>query len=423
MSRFTPFRFSRAFRPAATVAAFCALAAALSACGSSSPSSSAASNGASNAASTSGTSSKSGTPFRALIVCPFSGATSVAGVAEWAGMQAAANVLNAKGGVLGHPVQIVKIDDGGSPATAVAKVSSALASGTNYNAVVGGCFDQDALAIAPLLGRMTAPDFAPLSDASVQPPKHASWFIGGTLTSTPEEAVAAAMKAKGITKFAIVTGASGTLGAQELQSAAKSNGMTVTSTNIVPDTAVDATSQFQAAIASHPQAIAMTNYTPAIGPILSARAKLDPTIPVYGDAYVGADNLAMLTSASGLKNIYVVTFPFLAVGNPAENTPEWKAFITADRKYNPKPLISVYADITGFDDVMAAAAGAAKAGTISGTGVDTAIGNLANTSDVPGFVGNFSLYTPNDHSWHLTPSNYQTIAAGPWSGGLITSTG
>jgi branched-chain amino acid transport system substrate-binding protein len=356
-----------------------------------------------------------------VVVCPFSGAEAVAGVAEYDGMEAAAQVLNAKGGVLGHPVQIVKIDDGGSPTTAVSKVSAALASGAKYNVADGGCFFQDALAIAPLLARTSTPDFAPLSDTSVSPPKYPNWFVGGTLTSTPEQAVAAAMKAKGITKFAIVTGASGTLGAQELQAAAKANGMTVTSTNIVPDTAVDATAQFQAALASHPQAIAMTNYTPAIGPILSARAKLSPSIPVYGDAYVGADNLAMLTKGAGLKNIYVVTFPFLALGNAAENTPAWKTFIAADRKYDPKPLISVYADITGYDLVMAAAAGAQKAGTISGSAVDTAIGNLTSSSDVPGFVGDFSLFTPNDHAWHLTPSNYESIPAGPWSGGLIQS--
>jgi branched-chain amino acid transport system substrate-binding protein len=334
-------------------------------------------------------------------------------------MEAAAKVLNAKGGVLGHQVQIVKIDDGGVPTTAVSKVSAALASGAKYNVVDGGCFDQDAVAVAPLFARTTTPDFAPLDDNQVQPPKYPNWFVGGTLTSTPEEAVAAAMKAKGITKFAIVTGDGGTLGAQELQAAAKTNGMTVTSTNIVPDTAVDATPQFQAAIASHPQAIAITNYTPAIGPILSARAKLDPTIPVYGDSYVGADNLAMLTSAAGLKHISIVTFPFLAIGNAAEDTPEWKTFIAADRIYNPKPLISVYADITGYDLLMAAAAGAEKAGTISGSAVSTAIGNLTSTSDVPGFVGDFSLFTPNDHAWHLTPSDYVSIPAGPWVGGLI----
>ena len=85
-------------------------------------------------------------PFNAMIVCPFSGAAAVAGLAEYAGMEAAAKVLNAHGGVLGHKVVVVKQDDGGSPVTAVSKVTAALSSGTKYGMAIGGCFGQDSLA-------------------------------------------------------------------------------------------------------------------------------------------------------------------------------------------------------------------------------------------------------------------------------------
>ena len=227
------------------------------------------------------------------------------------------------------------------------------------------------------------------------------------------------MKAKGITKFAIVTGndATAVLGATELKAAAASLGMTVTGIEEVPDTAVDATPQMQAALASNPDALAVNNYTPVIGPILAARAKLDPSIPLYGDAYFGAANIGALTPS--LSRIFVVTFPFLAVGNAAEKSSSWKAFIAADRLYDPTPKISVYADITGYDALMAAAGGAAKAGAISGKALDTAIGQLTSTSQVPYFVGTWNLFTPKNHSWGLTASNYETIRAGHWSNGLI----
>jgi ABC-type branched-subunit amino acid transport system substrate-binding protein len=358
-------------------------------------------------------------PFNAMIVCPFSGAAAVAGLAEYDGMQAAAKVLNAHGGVLGHKVVVTQQDDAGSPVTAVSKVTAAMSSGTKYSMALGGCFGQDALAVAPLFAKTTIPDFAPLEDSQVAPPQHPNWFIGGTLTSTPEKAVAAAMKAKGITKFAIITGNDTTavLGANELKAAAASLGMTVSDFEEVPDTSVDATSQMQAALASNPQALAVNNYTPVIGPILAARAKLDPGIPLYGDAYFGAANIGALTPS--LSRIFVVTFPFLAVGNAAEKTASWKTFIAADRIYDPTPKISVYADITGYDAVMTAAAGATKAGTIAGKTVATAIGSLTSTSDVPYFVGSWNLFKPKYHAWGITPTGYETIRAGHWSNGLI----
>ena len=376
----------------------------------------------SGAASAANATAASNSPFNALMVCPFSGALSVAGGAIYDGMEAAAHVLNAHGGVLKHRVVITKVDDQGAPATAVSGTTSALSSGTKYSMAYGGCFGQDALAIEPLLARTTIPDFAPLEDNQVQPPQRPNLFIGGTLTSTPEKALAAAMKAKGITKFAIITGsdATATLGASELQHAAQSLGMTVTATEFVPDTSVDATSQMQAALASHPQALAENNYTPVIGPVLAARQKLDPSIPLYGDAYFGAANIGALTSSAAARaHTYIVTFPFLALGNPAEKSKAWKTFIAVDRSLNPKPLISVYADITGYDAVMAAAAGAVRAGTIYGPKVSKAIGQLTSTSQVPYFVGSWNLFTPNDHAWHMTPANYATVRAGQWVNGLI----
>ncbi|HTX07809.1 MAG TPA: ABC transporter substrate-binding protein [Solirubrobacteraceae bacterium] len=419
-----PSHRARIRRFALATALSVAAAGLLSACGgSSSSTASGTSSGSDTTASATNASSStsSSTPARILIICPFSGPLAVAGEAEYYGLEAAAQVLNANGGADGHKVIVSSLDDAGSGVTAVSKAETVIASGAKYAGVLGGCFGQDALPLASVFGKSGIIDFGPVPDNYVSPPKYAGMFVGGTLVSTPEVALAASMKAKGITRFAIVTGNDTTavLGAQALQAAAKSAGMTVTATEEVPDTAVDATPQVSAAVASHPQAIAVNNYTPVIGPILKARTTLGSALPLYGDAYFGAANIGLLTTKAERAGVNIVTFPFLVVGNPAQNAASWKTFIAADQKYNPKPLISVYADVTGYDDAMAIAAGVTKTGDVSGPALATALGNITSSSQVPNFVGTFPLFTPTVHAWGLAASNYTTVAAGLWKGGLI----
>jgi ABC-type branched-subunit amino acid transport system substrate-binding protein len=195
--------------------------------------------------------------------------------------------------------------------------------------------------------------------------------------------------------------------------------MTVTATEFVPDTAVDATSQVQAALASHPQAIAINNFTPAIGPILKARTKLGATAPVYGDSYFSALNLAAVSTAQDRKGVYEEAFPFLVHGNDAEKTPTWQAFEKADAKFDPKPLLSLYADQTGWDWVMEARAAAVKAGTISGAAVPQALAAITDASQVPGFLGGAKLNAGSYHAWDLSPSDYIYPPAGISKGGII----
>lgn len=398
-----------------------AFAGLLSACGSSSPTTS--SSASASASSSSGTSSSS-TPYRVLFVCPLSGPLAGAGTAEKDGLQAAAAQVNSQGGVMGHKVVVVTKDDADSGTQAVSIVQSALASGTPYNMIMGGCFGEDAVPLSASLAKTPILDLAPLNgDVASNPAKYPNEFLNGSLLIAPEVALVSKMKADGITKFAIVTGggATGQLGAQTLQQAAKQGGLTVTATELVPATSVDATTQMQAALASHPQAIGVPNYTAAIGPILKARNELGSTIPLYGDAYFSAANLALVSTAAQRKGVIEEAFPQLVVGNPAEKTAAWQAFVKYDKTYDPKPLLSLYADLTSWDSLMTARAAAVKAGTISGAAVGTALAGLSSSSQVPGFLGPKGLYTTSVHAWQVAPSDYAYVPAGISPAGLIIS--
>jgi ABC-type branched-subunit amino acid transport system substrate-binding protein len=393
-----------------------ALGGLVSACGSSSHSS--AGSGSSSSAAKSGS---SGSPYRVLYICPLSGQLAAAGAAELDGLKAAAAQVNSQGGVLGHQVTITPMDDQGTGTKAVSDAQQALSSGTQYNLILGGCFGQDGIPVSAAFAKTPVVQISPLPDALIKSGKYPYVFLAGSLTSAPEVAMATNMKNHGVSKFAIVTGddATGQTGAQELQAAAKALGMTVTATEFVPDTAVDATSQFQAALATHPDAIAVNNFTPAIGPILKARTKLGATVPVYGDAYFSALNLAAVTTPQDRKGVIEEAFPFLVHGTSAQQTATWQAFEKFDAQFDPKPLLSLYADMTSWDALMEARAAAVKAGTISGSSVPQALAGISAASSVPGFLGGTQLNSPSYHAWVLTPGDYTYPNAGISKGGII----
>ena len=399
-----------------------AAGAVVSACGSSSSSSTQAATTPPAGASTATAPAAAGTPYRVLFICPLSGQLAAAGAAEKDGLMAATAMINSEGGILGHKVTVTAMDDAASGAKAASDAESALSGGTQYNMIYGGCLGQDSIPITAVLGKSATLEFGPLPGSLVSPPKYPSLFNPGPVDNAAEVALATEMKSKGIDKFAIITGddATGQMGAQELAAAAKTLGMTVTATEFIPDTSVDATPQMQAVLASHPQAIAANNYTPAIGPILVARSKLGSTLPLYGDAYFSAANLALVSTKPQRVGVIEQAFPFLVRGTPAEKAPSWLAFIKYDGKYDPKPLISRYADMTTWDALMEARAAAVKAGTVSGSAVSTALGNISVTSAVPGFVGGKELYLPASHAWQLTPADYSYFPAGSSPGGLLT---
>lgn len=411
-------------RLATAVALLAAVGVAVAGCGSSNDAT--ANNEAATTASSQTSTTKAAKvsgPFRFLIICPFSGPLAIAGAAEKAGAEAAAAAINADGGILGAKVEVTSMDDGGTGQKAVAAVQKVLASGKEYHGMLGGCFGDDAIPISSAVGKSDLPNFGPLTDNLVVPPKYPNAFVAGSSISAPEKGMATAMNAKGYKKIAIITGddATGKLGAQALAAAAKGLGMTVTTTQFVPDTSVDATSQMQAALASKPDALATTNFTPVIGPILKARTKLGAKIPLFGDAYFGAANLGLSTTKADRKGVWVTTFPFLVNGTDAQKAPDWQAFAKYVKKYDPNPKISLYAHLTGWDSVMMLRAAAEKANTISGPGVAKALENIGSASDVKQFLGPKLLYKPDAHIWDVQPSDYTTVPAGASSGGTINS--
>jgi branched-chain amino acid transport system substrate-binding protein len=378
--------------------------------------------GGTNASST--TSSKPGTPFKVLVIWPRSGPAEAPGTEELNGLQSAVNVINGEGGILGHKVQLKVVDDAADGTKAVTAAQKELASGAKYNLIIPGIAGSDAVPLAAALAKNPTLQVSTASeDALNDPAKYPNLYMTGTGFAANEEGMAAEMKADGVKKIGIIAGddPSGHNAVAALQKAAATAGIKVTTTVLVPDTAVDATPQMQKVLASHPDAIASGAFSTATPAIVKARAKLAVSTPLYGDAFFSAANLGAIAKPPELKGIKVQSFPYLVAGNAAQQTPEYKAFAAQMAKLQPHPPISLIAGIVAYNALMVTRGAANKAKSVDGATLAKTLSSISNASEVPGFVGakDTGIFTPTQHILQVTGKNFIFVKAGPQVDGIL----
>ena len=100
--------------------------------------------------SSTGSTGKTSSPFTVLAELPLSGSGGAQGTAQLQGIKAAAAVLNARGGILGHKISLKANDDQATPSLAITQVQSAV-SGSTPNLVLSASTVSDS--IVPILNR------------------------------------------------------------------------------------------------------------------------------------------------------------------------------------------------------------------------------------------------------------------------------
>jgi hypothetical protein len=121
-------------------------------CGSSGSSSSASTTASANSSGAS-QSSGSGGSFKAVFVAPLSGPLAGYAQRELTGFKAAAQVLNASGGILGHKVVVQSLDDGAQAPRGLTLLNGVVSGSSKPVAVYAGIAPVEALAYEPLLAQ------------------------------------------------------------------------------------------------------------------------------------------------------------------------------------------------------------------------------------------------------------------------------
>lgn len=335
--------------------------------------------------------------FHVLLVVTTSGPLGVYGNGVVHGAQAAANVLNKDGGILGRKVDVTVADMAGEASKGVTLLQQSLTSGTKPDMAFLGLVGSDALAMAPIATQNNLLHFGYTAAASVHQntKKFPYSFSLVPSTSVLGGMPADAVWADGHKK--VVTIASNTQGGSDYVTAFTNRfkelgGEVIDSIKTDPG-ATDLTPDYQRAYADHPDAIfaSVQGQGPAS---LKAASVAGGTIPLYGDTGLSHDFRSQGITEAQLANVTGMAWPIMLTP-PDHRTNAQQTFIAAWQALHPANNESSANAAAGYDALMATAAAATQAGSADAAKMSKALEQLKG--DATWAVGFRYTYSPDDH--------------------------
>ena len=256
------------------------------------------------------------------VVCE-SGPASTLGRPEADSIQLAIDEINKAGGINGHPLKAIIVDDESSPANAVNGVRRLL--DEHVLVILGSSITQASLAMLPVAQQAHIPMIAYASSAAViEPVSEHQWIFKIPTTDTAvAETIQQFMKARGLTKVGAIyrNDDYGKIGVAHFSGAGKASGFEVIGSEAIDATATDATTQLTKLRAANPQALLVWSTLPSVYVVAKSYQQLNIKVPMYFSD--GAADLRFLEQAgSALDGAYIATTR-LSVGNQlAKNDPQ-----------------------------------------------------------------------------------------------------
>jgi branched-chain amino acid transport system substrate-binding protein len=261
-----------------------------------------------------GTASAAGSPITICEITALSGPFSTFGVDDTYGAKAYVNMVNATGGMSGHPVKIVQENDQSVPATAATLARKCVAE-DHATFVFGPEETSTAAAAVPVLNSLKVLSIgweSGWNDIGLSNADRHSYAFPGVENNFHEfdlDAIQLVAAPHHFTRAAVIeTSSPGGLGNNTFVAAAgKQYGLKVVSTQITPPGSTDDTPAVLALLAKKPQMVilGLTPGPDTITGIRTIRAQ-DPTIPI---ADCAGCNLPSFVNAVGgvsvLKNVYM----------------------------------------------------------------------------------------------------------------------
>jgi branched-chain amino acid transport system substrate-binding protein len=306
------------------------------------------------------------------------GRTAVFGQGTDKGIQLAIDQINAAGGVLGKPVQIIAMDDQGDQDEAVTVVKT-LIDRDNATAILGEVASKLSLAGGGVCEQEHVPMISP-SSTNPDVTKDKQYIFRVCFTDDFQGMVGAQFAAKqGWKKIAVLTcenqDYSKKLSQFFIDSFSKTG--TIVATESYRDDDKDFSAQLTRIQSLNPDAVYLPGYYNQINLILrQARNNLNFNVPFFGgDGWDGCD-LGPLSEGCYFTNHY----------SPDDTRPSVQAFIAAYKaKYGDVPDAF---GITGYDAAKVLCDAITRAGSLDRDKIRDAI---ASTKDFPGAGGNITI--------------------------------
>lgn len=347
-------------------------AAALAACGASSGSSSSSSGGSS------GASSASKTPFVVGTVQPLSGTYAAAGLDIEHALKAEANILNAKGGILGHPIKVVAVDDASDPQKAISATQQ-LVSGNSLN-----MFEPDVIygeTQLPLTKNILSVNLCAGPDCS----NGTRYPLGFTLNPPAAAQVPpliAYAKQHGYKKLGILAtnDAAGTFFTQQASADAKAAGLSVVGTQSFSPTATDISAEVQALKGTGGQAVLTWAAGATISPVMKGIQAVGYSVPVLGTPTVFTAPVDQLVPPAVQKQLICLCYS-VGIRSGASAPAALAPLVTQLNKYGT--IASMMVTGLAADTLELANYGYTKAGALDPQKAAAAIQAIGSDSSYP----------------------------------------
>ncbi len=294
------------------------------------------------------------------------------------GLKAAANVLNAKGGILNRQIKIEVIDDGGNPTNGTGLLQQRLQSSPKPDLVIPGSISTEGVAYVPIANSAGILSIGTPSALNLLDPTKYPYYF-----SMPPSQVAIAeemfqyVKDKGGKKVAVISAQSafGTSWAAAAKQASDKLGIPETADTYVDMTQTDMTATLQKLKATNPDFLLMQGFGASVGYVLDSKVKLGWKIPTLCESTCGVTPLVTSTLVgTPAEEDFLVQLPLIDSYSP--NEPQ----AVTDYKNALKAL----GPITGintqysfeYDALMVVAQGATQAKSTATPALKTALEDL-----------------------------------------------
>jgi branched-chain amino acid transport system substrate-binding protein len=339
-------------------------------------------------------------PIKIGVTGPFTGGSAPMGASMRDGVKLAVAEINAKGGVLGRPIQLIERDDEAKNERGV-QVTQELINKEKVVATVGFINTGVALASQRFYQEAKIPVINNVATGSVitkqfLPPEHKDNYIFRTSANDLIQSVMIVDEAVNKRKFnrvAILADSTnyGQLGRGDLEHALAAKGIKPVATEKYNIKDVDMTSQLLRAKQGGAQAVLTYGIGPELAQIANGMEKLNWKVPMIGSWPLSMGNFVDNAGKNGDGALMPQTFIQDA------NTPKRKAFIEAYQKaYKVERMPSAVSAAQGYDSIYLLTAAIKQAASTDGPKIREALESL--NEKVEGVVTTYNKpFTHDDH--------------------------
>ncbi|WP_432969670.1 ABC transporter substrate-binding protein [Dactylosporangium sp. CA-233914] len=299
-------------------------------------------------------------PFRVLTFLGLGAPFTELGQAYRAGEQAAADVINADGGVNGRQIEVTAADTACDATKSVAEFQERVVdSGKTPDVLIPGC-SGETLALLPQTTQRKILTVNAIGNDEVNDVKKYPYeFNVYPRPTTSIHIIVEHLAKEGYKQIAHtgVNDASGQNFSKTIVEAGKAAGITVDSQLLDP-TAVDASPTLLKLQSSDPDALVVSGSF-GYAPIFKAISKLGWDLPIVADPNMAATNFVAAVAPDVLSRMQVLAFPAIVQGSDMTKTKAWKTFREAvDKQVGGKKITSPMQQyIQGYNSVLLAAGG------------------------------------------------------------------